>query len=98
MAGKKRRVFSGEFKAEAVRIYKESGKGYSSVARDLGISYTMLRSWVRQAKVEEEGGPKGEIKVTERDELNRLRRKVKQLEMEREILKKAAAFFARESS
>lgn len=98
MAGKKRKVYSEEFKAEAVRIYKESGRSKSSVAKDLDISYSMLSAWVKQADVDAAGGPRGDLKVSEREELNRLRRKVKQLEMEREILKKAAAFFARESS
>ena len=95
MTKRKRRSFTREQKADAVRMVRDVGN-LSQVARDLDLTMSSLRAWVRQADIDEGGGPDGALTSEERDELRRLRRKVRTLEMEREFLKKAAAFFARE--
>lgn len=84
-----------EFRAEAVRLYRESGQSLSSVAKDLGVSLESLRSWVNQAKVD--AGQKAGLTTEELEELRRLRKENRTLRMERDLLKKAAAYFARES-
>lgn len=97
MSRRKRRAFTPEFKAEAVRLTQVGERGIAQVAKDLDLTETALREWVRRAEVDAGKGPAGALTTAERDELVRLRRDVKRLEMEREILKKAAAFFAKES-
>ena len=97
MAKRKRRSFSPEFKAEAVRLCKVGDRSIGQIARDLDLTETALRAWVRQAEIDVGNGPPEALTTTEREELLRLRRDVKRLQMEREILKKAAAFFAKES-
>ena len=94
---KNRRKFSPEFKAEAVRLVRHGGKSKAALARDLGIGESALYQWVQQADVEDGRGPPGALAREERDELAALRRENKQLRMEREILKKATAFFAKEN-
>ncbi len=94
---KKRRVFTKEFKAEAVRLVEESGKSISEIARDLDLWETVLRRWVSLAQIDAGKGPVGALTTEERTELTRLRRENRTLQMEREILKKATAFFAKES-
>ena len=94
---KKKRSFTKEFKTEAVKVVEESGKTIAAVARDLDISPSALRSWTKQARIDDGKGPTGAITTEEREELRRLRRENKTLTMEREILKKATAFFAKES-
>ena len=84
-----------EFRAEAVRLYRESGRSLSSVAKDLGVSLESLRSWVNQSKVD--AGEKAGLTTEELEELRRLRKENRTLRMERDLLKKAAAYFARES-
>ena len=98
MAKRKRRAFTKEFKAEAVRLVRERGKSVPTVARELDLTETALRSWVRQAEVDAGRGAPGALTSEEREELGRLRRETRTLRMEREILKKAAAFFAKESA
>jgi transposase len=98
MAKRKRRTFTTEFKAEAVRLVRDSGKSVPTVARELDLTETALRSWVRQAEVDAGRGAPGALTSEEREELGRLRRETRTLRMEREILKKAAAFFAKESA
>jgi len=97
MSKKKRRTFTAEQKAEAVKIFRESGKPLTRVATDLGLSHTALRSWVKQAEIDEGKGPAGALTSEEKAELSRLRRENKQLTQENAFLKKASAFFAKES-
>jgi transposase len=93
MAGKRRREYSLEFKREAVRLLREGDLSQAQVARDLGISATLLGRWRKLFGSEEVGG-EGR---PDAEELRRLRREVKRLREERDILKKAAAYFAKES-
>lgn len=97
MAKRKRRRFTAEFKADAVKLVRAGGRSIGQVARDLDLTETTLREWVRRAEIEAGEGPPGALTQVEREELVRLRRENKRLQMEREILKKAAAFFAKES-
>jgi len=85
------------FRTEAVELVRTSGKSIPVLARDLGVSEHALRDWVRRAEIEADQGPVGALTSTERTELVRLRRENKVLQQEREILKKAAAFFAKET-
>jgi transposase-like protein len=94
---RKRRKFSDEYRAETVRLIRNSGKSIGQLARELGIGETALRRWINQAEVEAGRGPAGALTKSEREELVELRRENQRLRMEREILKKATAFFAKES-
>jgi transposase len=96
MGRRKRRQFTEEFKAEVVRLVRQEGKAVAAVARELDLTESAVGRWVQQAKIELGQGPPGALTRAERDELVRLRRENRQLQMEREILKKAAAFFAKE--
>ena len=98
MAERRRRKFTAEQKAEAVQLVRESAKSVYRVAQDLGLSESGLRRWVQQAEIDEGRGSAGALTTEEREELRRLRRENRQLTMERDFLKKAAAFFAKESS
>lgn len=98
MAKRKRRAFTKEFKAQAVKIARESGKTVPTVARELDLTETALRSWVRQAAIDAGAGPAGALTTAEREELSQLRRENRTLRMERDILKKATAFFAKENA
>lgn len=91
---RQRRDFTEAFKAQAVRLVRESGKTVSAVARELDLTESALRQWVRDA--EREARRTGALSNGERKELEQLRREVQTLRMERDILKKAAAFFARD--
>ena len=95
---RQRRKFTPEFKAEAVRIVRTSGKGVGEVARDLDLTETCLRAWVVQARVDSKQDPQGALTTDERAELARLRRELRAVEMERDFLKKTAAYFARAQS
>lgn len=92
-----RRSFTAEYKAEVVELIRVSGKSAGQVARELDLTETAVRKWVAQAAIDAGGGPEGALSSDEREELRRLRREITQLRMEREILKKATAFFAKES-
>jgi transposase len=86
--------YAPEFRAEAIRLVR-SGVTLSQVSRDLGVSAFTLRNWLRQSEVD--SGEREGLTSDEREELRRLRKENKLLREEREILKKAAAFFARET-
>jgi transposase len=90
-----RPVYPAEFKAEAVQLVRSSDKSLGTLAKDLGVADQTLRNWVRRAEID--GGARDGLTPGERAELRQLRREVRTLRQEREILKKAAAFFARES-
>jgi transposase len=85
-----------EFRAEAVRLARSTGKTPQQVADDLGVSRQSVANWLRQADLDDGRRDDG-LTAAEREELRRLRREVRELREEREILRKAAAFFARET-
>jgi transposase len=90
-----RRRFDDDFKAQAVRLVLDEGKSVGAVARDLDLTETALRAWVHRARANRSKGRTG-LTTAEREELLQLRNENRQLRLEREILKNAAAFFARE--
>jgi transposase len=92
MSPKQRRLFTDEQKSDTVRIVEQSDKPISQVAKELGISESAVRKWVNQARIDEKGSPQGALTTTERQELAQLRKDNKRLQMERDFLKKAAAF------
>lgn len=92
-----RRAFTDEFKAGAVRLVFEEGKSITQVARDLDLTASALRNWVDRAKADKGQGRPGVLTSEERQELARLRKEVRTLRMERDILKKATALFAQEN-
>ena len=91
-----RRKFTEEFKARAVRLVLREGQTAAQVARDLDLVESVLHGWVRQAKIDRGMGPAGALTSEERDELARLRKEVRVLREEKEIVRKAAAFFAKD--
>jgi transposase-like protein len=98
---RKRRKFTDEYKAEAVRLAREGakvGKSAGVIAKELDLTETALRSWMKQANVDEGDGPEGALTTDEKAELAALRKENRVLKMERDLLKKAAAFFAKENS
>lgn len=92
MARRKRRKFSDEFKARTVQLVRESDKSIEKIAEEMDLTESALRSWVKADSKETSG-----LKQVEKEELAELRRENRRLRMERDILKKATAFFARES-
>jgi transposase len=91
-----RRYFPPEYQAEVVELIRTTGKTPGQVARELDLTETAVREWVKRADLDA-GRRSDGLTTAERDELRRLRRQVKDLEEEREILRKAAIFFARET-
>ena len=91
-----RRQFDEEFKTQAVRLVLDEGKTVGAAARDLDLTASALRTWVERARADRTQGKTG-LTTAEREELARLRKEVRILAEEREILKKAAAFFAKQS-
>ena len=99
MAGKKprrRRSFSPEFKSEVVALVRQPGKTVGSVARDLDLTETAVREWVKQAE-RDEGVRADGLSTAERAEMAQLRKELRETREERDILKRAVAFFARET-
>lgn len=93
-----RKKYSKEFKDDAVELFRASGYSRAEVARRLGISPTILGRWIRECDSDDKARVAGQPTEKElKTEIQRLRAENKRLEMEREILKKAAAFFAKES-
>lgn len=98
MGKRSRRKFTAEFKAATVELVRKGGKSIGEIAKDLELTESALRYWVKQAAVDAGGGETGALTTDERKELERLRRENKVLQMEREILRKATAFFAKETT
>lgn len=91
---RERRRFSEEFKAGAVRLVLDERKTVGAVARELDLTASALAGWVRQAQADRTRGKTG-LTTAEREEMARLRKENRELRLEREVLKKAAAFFAK---
>ena len=91
-----RRSFTEEFKSGAVRLVLDEGKSVGAAARDLDLTESSLRNWVEQARADSGKGKPGVLTTGEREELGRLRKEVRELRMERDVLKKATAFFAKD--
>src|SRR5215207_949044 len=94
---RQRRSFTDEFRAGTVRLVLDEGKTVSQVARDLDLTPSALTNWVKQARADRSKGKTG-LTTEERAELAQLRKENRTLRLERDILKKAAAFFAKESA
>jgi transposase len=93
-----RRVFTPEFKADVVRLCRDGGEKPNVVSNRLGLTESSVRNWVKQAEVNAVGGTAEAMTTAEREELQHLRRETKRLQMERDILKKAVTFFAKDNS
>ena len=96
MTARLRRSFTPEFKAQTIELVRTSGKSVGEVCRDLDLTETAVRRWVAQADID--AGRRDGLTTAEREELTRLRRENRVLREEREILRKAAAFFAKETT
>ena len=97
MAIQQKRVFAAKFKADAVRMARAGDRTVPQVAEALGVSASVLRSWVHKAPTEASAAATGTLSDAERRELLELRREVRTLREDREIFKKMAAFFAKEN-
>ncbi len=93
---RKRRAFSSEFKADVVRMCRT--ESIAEVSRRMGLMEKSLRLWVKQAEIDAGKGPPEALTTADKDEIRRLQRELKRVTEERDILKKATAFFARENS
>ena len=96
MSKRKRRNYTKEFKADCVRLVKESSETLAQVARNIGVGEQSLRNWVKQYDIDT-GIIKEGYTTAEKEEIRRLKRELRDVTMERDFLKKAAAFFARET-
>jgi len=92
---RRRRSFTKEFKAEVVALVRQPGNSAASVARDLDLTETAVRAWVKQADIDD--GHRDGLTTSEREELAALRRENRRLAQDVEILKRATAFFAKET-
>lgn len=93
-----RRNFSDDFKAGAVGLVINEGKTVTQVAKDLDLTPSSLGKWVEQARADAGKSKRGTLTTDEKDELTKLRKEVRELRLEREILKKATVFFAKENA
>jgi len=98
MSKRKRRTFTREQKADAVRLVRAGGEGIPTVARNLDLSENSLRRWVKQADIDDGKGSAGDLTTEEKAEVRRIKKKLRQVTMERDFLKKAAAYFAKKES
>ena len=96
MTARPRRSFTPEFKAQTVELVRTSGKSVGQVCRDLDLTETAVRRWIAQADID--AGRRDGLTTAEREELTQLRREVRVLRQERDILAKATAFFAKETT
>jgi transposase len=95
---RKRRSFTDEYKAGAVKLVLERGQTVAQAARDLDLTPSALSNWVEQARADQGKSTRGTLTSDEKEELVRLRKEVRELRLDREILKKAAAFFVKENA
>jgi transposase len=95
MGRRKRRKFTPEYKAEVVKLVRTSGKSIGQVSSELELTETAVREWVKRADIDDKKDPNGPLTSEERAEVVRLRRELRTMTMERDFLRKAAAFFAR---
>lgn len=98
MARRKRRKFTAQFKADAVRLVTSGGKTIAEVTKEFDLTESALRGWLKRAEADAGVGDVETLTTSERAELVELRKRVKRAEMERDILKKATAFFAKENA
>lgn len=98
MANRKRRYFTQKFKDDAALLVTSGSKTFNEVVKQFDLTETALREWVKRAEIDAGKGPPGALTTAERAELVELRKRLKRVEMERDILKKATAFFAKEST
>jgi transposase-like protein len=98
MARRRRRKFTSQFKADAVRLVTTGAKTIAAVTEEFDLTETALRAWVKRAEVDDGKGSRETLTTAERSELIDLRKRLKRAEMERDILKKATAFFAKENA
>ena len=91
-----RRKFSPEFKAKAVGLCRTGNRSITEVAQDLDLTESALRNWLKPADIDAGNGPADALTTTEKEELTQLRREVRQLRQDRDILRAAATFFAKE--
>jgi transposase len=96
MTTRRRRSFTPEFKAQTVDLVRTSGKPIAEVCRELDLTETAVRRWVAQAEID--AGRRDGLTTAEREELTQLRKEVRVLRQERDILAKATAFFAKETT
>jgi len=95
MERRKRRKFTHEYKAQVVGLVHSTGKRPGQIAKELDLAETAVRNWVKRAAIDAKKDPNGPLTTEERAELARLRRELKTTTMERDFLRKAAAFFAK---
>jgi len=95
MKRRNRRKFTSEYKAEVIKLIKTSGKSIGQIADELDLTETAVRAWAKQAEIDAKRDPNGPLTTEERAEVVRLRRELRTVTMERDFLKKAAAFFAK---
>lgn len=98
MARRKRRKFTSQFKADAVRLVMTGSKTIAEVTKEFDLTESALRGWLKRAEADAGVGEAETLTTSERAELVDLRKRLKRAEMERDILKKATAFFAKENA